>query len=118
MKNSVTIQHCLSYRNKRPLEPLTAEVLTDGGVTNSLVQYCLSYENQGAGYCLFQYLNASPWHDNIFGFNISENDGAISDAHAGVFIWNSSGDSSQFYNALFYNNTIYNRKALPSAIRI
>jgi hypothetical protein len=110
--DSVIIQHCLSYRNKTSKGAADGGGFDlDGGVTNSIVQYCLSYENQGAGYCIFQYLYASPWHDNIFRFNISVNDGSVSDAGAGLYIWNSSRDSNQFYNSLVYNNTIYNSKA-------
>ncbi len=109
--DSVIIQHCLSYRNKTSAGGGDGGGFDlDGGVTNSSVQYCLSYENQGAGYGLFQYPNASPWHDNVFRYNISENDGSISDAHAAVYIWNGSGEVNQFYNALFYNNTVYNAK--------
>ena len=109
--DQVTIQHCLSYRNKT--SPGAADgggFDLDGGVTNSVVQYCLSYENQGAGYCIFQYYYASPWHDNIFRYNISENDGSVSDAGAGMYVWNSSRDENQFYNCLVYNNTIYNAR--------
>lgn len=109
--DSVTIQHCLSYRNKTSIGGADGGGFDlDGGVTNSIVQYCLSYENQGAGYCIFQYLYASPWHDNIFRFNISINDGSVSDAGAGLYIWNSSRDPNQFYNSFVYNNTIYNSK--------
>jgi hypothetical protein len=109
--DSVIIQHCLSYRNKTSVGGADGGGFDlDGGVTHSIVQYCLSYENQGAGYCLFQYLYASPWHDNIFRYNISENDGAVSDAHGGVYLWNSAADPDQFYNSRFYNNTIYNAK--------
>ncbi len=109
--DSVTIQHCLSYRNKTSVGGADGGGFDlDGGVTHSVVQYCLSYENQGAGYCIFQYLYASPWHDNVFRFNISVDDGSVSDAGAGLYIWNSSRDSNQFYNSLVYNNTIYNSK--------
>jgi hypothetical protein len=109
--DSVVIQHCLSYRNKTSAGGADGGGFDlDGGVTHSIVQYCLSYENQGAGYCLFQYLYASPWHDNLFRYNISENDGAVSDAHGGVYIWNSSKNPEEFYNGRFYNNTIYNAK--------
>ena len=107
--DSVTIQHCLSYHNKSSVGGADGGGFDiDGGVTNSVVQYNFSYENQGAGYSIFQYLYASPWHDNVFRFNISENDGLVSDGRAGVYIWNSSRDANQFYNCLFYNNTIYN----------
>lgn len=109
--DSVIIQHCLSYGNKTSVGGADGGGFDlDGGVTHSIVEYCLSYENQGAGYCIFQYLYASPWHDNIFRFNISVNDGSVSDAGAGLYIWNSSRDPNQFYNSLVYNNTIYNSK--------
>ncbi|HSZ86687.1 MAG TPA: right-handed parallel beta-helix repeat-containing protein [Puia sp.] len=109
--DSVIIQHCLSYRNKTSVGGADGGGFDfDGGVTNSIIQYCLSYENQGAGYSIFQYLYATPWYNNIFRFNISENDGSVSDSKAGVYIWNSSRDSNQFYNCFFYNNTIYNSK--------
>jgi len=107
----VRIQHCLSYRNKTSKGGADGGGFDlDGGVTNSIIQYCLSYENQGAGYCIFQYYYASTWHDNVFRYNISENDGSVSDAGAGIYVWNSSGDSSLFYNCQVYNNTVYNAK--------
>lgn len=109
--DSVLIQHCISYRNK------TAKGADDGGgfdldggVSNSIIQYCLSYENQGSGFGIFQYKGAGPWHDNIIRYNISENDGAVSAAHAAAYIWNSTDDETQFSNCQFYNNTIYNTK--------
>ncbi|HLZ88524.1 MAG TPA: right-handed parallel beta-helix repeat-containing protein [Puia sp.] len=109
--DSVVIQHCLSYRNKTSVGGADGGGFDlDGGVTHSIVQYCLSYGNQGAGYCLFQYWGASPWYHNIFRYNISEDDGAVSDSHAGLYIWNSSGDSLQFHDCVVYNNTIYNTK--------
>ncbi|HLK31312.1 MAG TPA: right-handed parallel beta-helix repeat-containing protein [Puia sp.] len=109
--DSVTIQHCLSFRNKTSVGGADGGGYDfDGGVTNSVIQYCYSYENQGAGYCMFQYWGASPWHNNVIRFNISENDGTVSDAHGGAFVWNSSGDENQFYNSDFYNNTIFNSK--------
>ncbi len=109
--DNVIIQHCLSYENKT--SPGAADgggFDFDGGVTNSIIQYCLSYNNQGSGYCIFQYWNASPWYNNVFRFNISIDDGLVSDSRAGVYVWNSSKDSNQFYNCDVYNNTIYNSK--------
>jgi hypothetical protein len=109
--DSVIIQHCLSYRNKTSVGGADGGGFDlDGGVTHSIVQYNLSYENQGSGYCIFQYWGASPWHDNIFRYNISENDGLVSDSRAGLYVWNSSGDAGQFRNCLVYNNTIFNDK--------
>jgi hypothetical protein len=109
--DSVIIQHCISYKNKT--SPGAADgggFDLDGGVTNSIIQYCLSYENEGSGYGLFQYDGAKNWYNNTIRFCISENDGAVSAAHAGIFIWNGSNDASQFKNCFVYNNTIYNSK--------
>jgi hypothetical protein len=109
--DSVVIQHCLAYRNKT--SPGAADgggFDLDGGVTNSVIQYCVSYGNQGSGYCIFQYWGASPWYHNIVRYNISENDGTVSDSQAGLYIWNSSDDANQFYDCRVYGNIIYNSK--------
>lgn len=109
--DSVTIQYCISYRNKTSAGSADGGGYDfDGGTTNSIIQYCLSYENEGSAFGLFQYAGASAWHDNTVRFCISENDGTASAAHAGVFIWNSSHDTAQLRNCYFYNNTIYNNK--------
>lgn len=109
--DSVLIQHCLAYRNKT--SPGAADgggFDLDGGVTNSIIQYCFSYGNQGSGYCIFQYWGASPWHHNIIRYNISEDDGTVSDSQAGLYIWNSSDDEKQFYDCEVYGNIVYNTK--------
>lgn len=106
--DSVTIQHCIAYRNKT--SPGAADgggFDLDGGTTHSVIQYCLSYGNQGSGYCIFQFWGASPWHDNVIRYNVTENDGTVSDSRAGIYVWNASRDSNQFYNCQVYNNTVY-----------
>lgn len=109
--DSVTIQHCLSYKNKTSKGGADGGGYDlDGGVTNSVVQYCMSYGNQGSGYCIFQYWGATPWFHNIFRYNISENDGTVSDSQAGLYVWNSSDDEKQFYDCEVYGNIIYNSK--------
>ncbi len=109
--DTVLIEHCISYRNK------TAKggddgggYDLDGGVTHSTIRYCLSYENEGSGFGLFQYTGARPWFDNSIHDCVSQNDGLVSPARAGVFIWNSSRDPDQLKNCSFYNNIIYNTK--------
>jgi hypothetical protein len=109
--DSIIIQHCLAYRNKTSKGGADGGGFDfDGGVTHSIIQYCISYENQGSGLCIFQYSGASPWHDNIYRYNISENDGTVSDSQAGIYVWNSSNDEKQFYNCEVYGNIIYNSK--------
>jgi hypothetical protein len=107
--DSVLIQHCISYRNKTSKGSQDGGGFDfDGGVTNSVIQYCLSYENEGAGYSLFQYKGASPWYNNIVRYCISENDGNISNGMGGIFIWNSSEDPEELKDCYIYNNTVYN----------
>ncbi len=107
--DSVVIEHCLSYENKTSKGGADGGGFDlDGGVTNSVIQYCFSYGNQGSGYCIFQYYGAGPWHDNVIRYNITENDGTVSDSRAGLYIWNSSDDPKQFYNCKVYGNIVYN----------
>ncbi|MEO8763813.1 MAG: right-handed parallel beta-helix repeat-containing protein [Ginsengibacter sp.] len=109
--DSVMIRYCISYGNK------TAKGADDGGgfdldggVTYSTIQHCLSYDNYGSAFGIFQYAGATPWHHNTIRNNISENDGSVSAAQAAVYIWNSSGDETQFADLAFYNNIIYNAR--------
>jgi Right handed beta helix region len=109
--DSVTIQHCVAYRNRTT--PGAADgggFDLDGGVTHSIVQYNLSYENEGYGYGIFQFSGATPWHDNTFRYNISIDDGNKTQNGASVLWWNGSRDAGQFYDCYFYNNLLYNSK--------
>lgn len=109
--DSVLIDHCLSYKNKTAAGAADGGGFDfDGGTTNSVIQYCFSYQNQGSGYCMFQYWGASPWYNNVIRYNISENDGTVSDSQAGLYIWNSSDDPNQFHNCKVYGNIVYNNK--------
>ena len=109
--DSVRIEYCLSYNNKTSKGGADGGGFDlDGGTTNSVIEYCYSYGNQGSGYCIFQYWGASPFYNNIIRNNISYNDGTVSDSQAGLYVWNSSGDPNQFYNCKVYDNIIYNTK--------
>ncbi len=107
--DSVIIQHCISYRNK------TAKGASDGGgfdldggVTNSVIQYCLSYENWGTGYGIYQYYSALNWYNNTVRFCISINDGKITKEASSMLIWNGWNGDSTFYKFYAYNNFFYN----------
>jgi hypothetical protein len=107
--NNVTIQYCISYRNKTSENAKDGGGFDlDGGVTNSLIQYCLSYENQGAGYGLFQYAGASPWRNNVVRYCVSINDGQTTEGSGSFFIWNGSNDAEQLMDCMIYNNVAYN----------
>jgi hypothetical protein len=108
--DSVTIEHCLSYRNKTSNGGGDGGGFDlDGGITNSIIQYCLSYENQGSGIGLFEYDRGCPWYNNTIRYNVSINDGNVSAAKAGIYIWNASV-TQNLKNCFIYNNTVYNNK--------
>src|SRR5262249_11142991 len=91
----------------------------DGGVSESVMQYNYSAENDGAGYLVFDF-GAAPFRlaDNVIRFNISENDGR-KNSFAGIHV-NSAGDSVERLRV--YHNTVYvgppAGKELPPALFI
>jgi hypothetical protein len=108
----VTIQYCISYRNKTSKNAKDGGGFDlDGGVTNSVIQYCLSYENEGAGYGLFQYSGASPWSENTVRYCVSINDGQVTAGSGSFFIWNGSFDVEQLKDCMIYNNVAFNTNA-------
>lgn len=106
----VTIQHCISYKNKTSTGGLDGGGFDfDGGVTNSVIQYCLSYDNQGAGYGIYQWDGASSWYNNTIRYSISLND-SKSDVYGSMAVLNSSTDGAHFKGLRVYNNLFYNEK--------
>lgn len=99
------IQYCIAHDNKtRPGAGDGGGFDLDGGVSNSVIQYCLSYNNQGAGYGLFEFGAAKPWENNIIRYNISQNDGIVNGGS--LAIWrNEAGGTIR--NCEIYNNTFY-----------
>ncbi len=112
MSDHVTIQYCISYRNKTSKGAKDGGGFDlDGGVTNSVIQFCISYENQGAGYGLFQYPGASDWSNNIIRYCISLNDAQTTEGSGSFFIWNGSDEKKQLTNCRIYNNIVCNSSA-------
>ncbi len=101
--NNIIIQHCESYRNHKGTGCDGAGVDLDGGVTNSLMQYNYTHDNDGAGFLMGQYSNARPWSNNTARYNISENDGVKNEGGIGLF----KGPGTAMSGAFIYNNTIY-----------
>jgi hypothetical protein len=105
----VIIQYCISHDNKT--NPVAADgggFDLDGGVSNSTIQYCLSFNNQGAGIGLFEFGAAKPWQNNVIRYNISQNDGINNGGS--IAIWrNETGGTMR--NCEIYNNTFFNNTA-------
>lgn len=98
----VTIQFCVSHDNKSPSWDGGGFDL-DGGLTNCIVQYNLSFNNQGPGYQLCQYWPAPIWKNNIVRYNISQNDGNKGKNPAFAVSWYELMSDCEVYN-----NTVYN----------
>ena len=100
----VTIQNCLSFGNKSNAGDGGGFDL-DGGVTNSVLQYNLSYNNAGPGILLWQYEGAGPFHSNIVRHNVSYNDG-LKSFKAAIAV--SLDKQSKLPAAQITNNTFVN----------
>lgn len=70
----------------------------DGGCTNSVMQYNLSYNNDGNGYLVYQFYTARPMKDNVVRYNVSINDGRTNGGGLAM------GGTCE--NTLFYGNTV------------
>jgi hypothetical protein len=71
--NAVTISYCYSYNNKSQANDGGGFDL-DGGVTNSTVMDCMSWDNFGYGYAAFTYAGGAANSGNTFLDNSSSGD--------------------------------------------
>lgn len=76
----------------------------DGGVTNGVMQYNYSHDNDGGGFLVGQFTGARPMENITVRFNVSENDAATNGGS--VYLFN-GGPSSAIKNVYVYNNTFY-----------
>lgn len=98
--NNITIQYNESYRNRVAGSKDGGGFDFDGGVTNSLMQYNYSHDNDGAGYLLAQFPQARRFTNNTVRYNISQNDGR-KNSYGAIYLFGSINNSE------IYNNTIY-----------
>ena len=107
--DSITIQYSESYSNRTSGSADGGGFDIDGGVTNSIIQYCYSHDNDGAGYLLAQYNNATqeygPLENNIIRYNISQND-ARKNSYGGIMFWGHNANDQVGANQV-YNNTVF-----------
>ena len=74
----------------------------DGGTWNCTMQNNLSYENDGAGYLIYEYGDPYSMKHNTCRYNISKNDARKGKQYGGISI----GGAAPLYNISIYNNTI------------
>jgi hypothetical protein len=103
--NNVNIQFCESYQNYsgsgKGCDGLGFDL--DGGVTNSIIQYCYSHDNDGAGILLGNFQGARDWKNNIVRYNISINDARTNNSPITLF----TAPGTVWDGLKFYNNTVY-----------
>lgn len=98
----VTIQHCEAYNISSGTGCDGGGFDMDGGVTNGLMQYNYSHDNDGGGFLVGQFTGARPMNNIIVRYNISQNDAATNGGS--VYLFN--GDTAMD-NIFIYNNTFY-----------
>jgi len=107
------IQYCISHDNKtHPGARDGGGFDFDGGVSNSVLQYCFSFNNQGTGIGLYEYGGAKTWENNVIRYNISQNDGQTHDGSLGIW----KGEKGMMRNCEIYNNTFYNSNPKGNSI--
>ncbi|RDV16717.1 T9SS C-terminal target domain-containing protein [Pontibacter diazotrophicus] len=116
--NDVLIQYNEAHHNKTGGTKDGGGFDIDGGVTNAVMQYNYSHDNDGAGFLVSQYRGAPTMKNITIRYNISENDGR-KNSYAGILFW-SSGSSGGIQDVEVYNNTVYLTPSggSPSAIRL
>lgn len=115
--NRVVIQFNESHHNRTGSSKDGAGFDLDGGVTNSVVQYNYSHDNDGAGYLLAQFDGARPFYGNVLRYNLSVNDGRRN-RYGGIHLW-STGANGGITDTTFYANRIYTAQSAhgnPAAV--
>src|SRR5690606_2300161 len=102
--DQVTIQHCEVYNMSSGTGCDGGGFDMDGGVTNGIMQYNYSHNNDGAGYLIGQFTYARPMSNITVGYNISVNDAATNGGS--VYLFNGE-NATAMKNIFVHNNTFY-----------
>ncbi len=100
----VTIQFSESHSNHAQKQDGDGFDL-DVGVTDSVLQYNYSHDNDGAGFILCQTGN-SAWNNNVVRYNVSVDDARKE--KMGAITWCSFGGGAGMKNSFVYGNTVTN----------
>jgi hypothetical protein len=111
------IQYCVSHSNKSGSNLDGGGFDLDGGCVDCIIQYCYSQGNNGSGYQLYVFDDATVPNNsgNIIRYNISENDGNKNAGQKGGIGIGCARATDQTGNQI-YGNTIYNTVASASAV--
>ena len=112
---AVTIQRSLVHDQKTKAGVMDGGGFDiDGGATNSVVQYCYSYNNEGAGYLVAEYGGATPLTNGTIRYNISWKDGRRqANGMASLHFWNDNSNPAGNCSGIkAYNNVLYTDAAV------
>ncbi|HYE18242.1 MAG TPA: hypothetical protein VEA69_07345 [Tepidisphaeraceae bacterium] len=103
--NDALVQHNESHHNRTNSTADGGGFDFDGGVTNSVMQYNYSHDNDGAGYGIYQFAGARPFYNNHVRYNVSARDGR-KNTYGAIDVWNGNG-ANGIRDTHVYNNTVY-----------
>lgn len=98
------IQYCEAYEIKAGTGCDGGGFDLDGGVTNSVMQYNYSHDNDGSGFLIGQFIDARRMYNNTIRYNISENDARTNGG--GIYLFNLQPDNPPERISI-YHNTVY-----------
>jgi len=104
--DSITIQNCLAYDNRTGGTADGDGFDLDIGTSNSIIQYCLSYNNKGAGILLYADASNNLHIGNTVRYNMCWGNGT-SNAYYGEITLDNN-----VRNAYIYNNTLISRSGI------
>jgi hypothetical protein len=106
---NITIQYNESYSNHSNSSADGDGFDLDGDVTNSVMQYNYSHNNDGAGFLVCTF-DSNATSDNVVRFNISENDGR-KNATGAIFLY-AGVNNTEIYNNVVYLNAAVSQNAV------
>ncbi|MFE7853348.1 right-handed parallel beta-helix repeat-containing protein [Streptomyces sp. NPDC057403] len=96
----LVIEHNVSYRNHSNSEADGDGFGLDLGTSASVLQYNLSYDNDGAGYLLYSSDTERPSHGNVVRFNVSSRDARRLEPYGGFYIGGYVRDAKFLHNTV------------------
>jgi hypothetical protein len=97
---SVVIEHSLSYHNKTRYAVDGGGFDLDQNVSHSVLQYNLSYGNDGAGLLLYTGAQNDTYTDNVARFNISSSDARAWQFYGGITVIGRISHTSIYQNTV------------------
>lgn len=113
--NNITFQFNESYSNKTSSNVDGDGFDFDQNVSNSVMQYNYSHDNDGAGFLIAHSQPNRNHKNNTIRYNISQNDSRKLATYGAIHVWGGTD------NTQIYNNTIYmtpNSNGFPPAIAL